>query len=124
MEMRLLGKSGLKVSTLSFGAMTFGGEGMFSMVGRTQEDEARRLVDLCLDAGVNLFDTADAYSGGRSEEILAHALGARRKQVVIATKAWGRMGKGPNDLGASRLHLVQAWGPTISTSISCMGSTR
>ena len=108
MEMRLLGKSGLSVSTLSFGAMTFGGEGMFSMVGRTQEEEARRLIDLCLDAGVNLFDTADAYSNGRSEEILAHALGPKRKQVVIATKAWGRMGKGPNDLGASRLHLVQA----------------
>jgi len=108
MEMRLLGKSGLGVSTLSFGAMTFGGDGMFSMVGRTQEEEAKRLIDLCLDAGINLFDTADAYSAGRSEEILAHALSDRRHQVVIATKAWGRTGKGPNDLGASRLHLVQA----------------
>jgi aryl-alcohol dehydrogenase-like predicted oxidoreductase len=108
MDMRRLGHSGLQVSALSFGAMTFGGDGMFAMVGRTGESEAERLVGLCLDAGINLFDTADAYSAGRSEEILAHALGTKRHDVVIATKAWGRMGPGPNDLGASRLHLVQA----------------
>jgi aryl-alcohol dehydrogenase-like predicted oxidoreductase len=108
MEMRRLGHSGLMVSALSFGAMTFGGDGMFAMVGRTAEDEATRLIDICLDVGINLFDTADAYSNGRSEEILAHALGSRRHDVVIATKAWGRMGPGPNDLGTSRLHLVQA----------------
>jgi len=108
MENRLLGRSGLFVSGLSFGAMTFGGEGMFQMVGKTEAAEAERLVGLCLDAGVNLFDTADGYSNGRSEEILAQALGAKRQQIVIATKAWARTGAGPNDVGASRLHLIQA----------------
>jgi aryl-alcohol dehydrogenase-like predicted oxidoreductase len=108
MEMRRLGHSGLMVSALSFGAMTFGGEGMFAAVGRTAEEEATQLVNVCLEAGITVFDTADAYSNGRSEEILAHALAGRRQDVVIATKAWGRMGPGPNDLGASRLHLVQA----------------
>ena len=108
MENRLLGRSGLLVSALSFGAMTFGGEGMFQMVGKTDENEAERLVQLCFDAGINFFDTADGYSNGRSEEILGHALGARRQRAVIATKAWARMGPGPNDIGASRLHLIQA----------------
>src|ERR1700722_13388913 len=98
MENRLLGRSGLFVSALSFGAMTFGGEGMFKMVGRTDESEAERLIALCFDAGVTLFDTADAYSNGRSEEILAHALGSKRQHAVIATKAWGRMGPGHNDI--------------------------
>jgi aryl-alcohol dehydrogenase-like predicted oxidoreductase len=108
MERRLLGKSGLQVSALSFGAMTFGGEGMMAMVGNTQEAEADRLVGICIEGGINFFDTADAYSNGRSEEILGHALRDKRHDVVLATKAWGRMGKGPNDLGASRLHVVQA----------------
>jgi aryl-alcohol dehydrogenase-like predicted oxidoreductase len=108
MEKRLLGKSGLQVSVLSFGAMTFGGEGMFAMVGKTQQDEADRLVGICLDGGINLFDTADAYSNGRSEEILGQALRGKRHDAVLATKAWGPMGKGPNDLGASRLHVVEA----------------
>jgi aryl-alcohol dehydrogenase-like predicted oxidoreductase len=108
MEKRLLGKSGLQVSVLSFGAMTFGGEGMFAMVGKTQQDEADRLIGICLDGGINLFDTADAYSNGRSEEILGHSLRGKRQDIVLATKAWGRTGKGPNDLGASRLHIVNA----------------
>lgn len=108
MENRLLGRSGLFVSALSFGAMTFGGEGMFQIVGKTDEGEAERLIQRCFDAGVNLFDTADGYSNGRSEEILGHALGAKRQQAVVATKAWARMGPGPNDVGASRLHLIQA----------------
>ena len=108
MEKRLLGKSGLQVSVLSFGAMTFGGEGMFAMVGKTQQDEADRLVSICFDGGINLFDTADAYSNGKSEEILGRALGKKRHDAVLATKAWGAMGKGPNDLGASRLHIVSA----------------
>ena len=108
MESRLLGRSGLFVSAISFGAMTFGGEGRFQVVGQTGETEAERLIDICLDSGVTLFDTADAYSNGRSEEILAHALGAKRHRAIIATKAWGRMGPGPNDIGASRQHLVQA----------------
>jgi aryl-alcohol dehydrogenase-like predicted oxidoreductase len=108
MEQRLLGRSGLQVSALSFGAMTFGGEGMFGMMGRILEDEAERLCGICIDAGITLFDTADAYSAGRSEEILGYALREKRERVVIATKAWGRMGPGPNELGASRVHLVQA----------------
>lgn len=109
MEMRFLGKSGLKVSVLSFGTMTFGGgDDFFEHIGGTQLDEAQRLVDICLDAGVNLFDTADVYSRGRSEEILGKALGKRRKDVIIATKAFGRMGEGPNDVGLSRHHLIRA----------------
>jgi aryl-alcohol dehydrogenase-like predicted oxidoreductase len=108
MEYRLLGRSGLKVSAFSFGAMTFGGSGFFSTVGETKLDEARRQIDMCLDAGVNLFDTADIYSGGESEELLGEALGARRPSVLIATKFLARMGPGENDLGASRLHIIQA----------------
>src|ERR1700731_3980492 len=108
MERRLLGKSGLQLSVLSFGAMTFGGEGMFAMVGKTQQEEAERLVGICLDGGINLFDTADAYSDGRSEQILGYALRNKRHDAVLATKVWGPMGKGPNDLGASRLHVVEA----------------
>jgi aryl-alcohol dehydrogenase-like predicted oxidoreductase len=108
MEYRLLGRSGLKVSAFSFGAMTFGGSGMFANVGNTQSAEARRQIDMCLDAGVNLFDTADAYSEGRSEELLSEALGARRPQVLVATKFFGRTGPGVNDLGASRHHILNA----------------
>jgi aryl-alcohol dehydrogenase-like predicted oxidoreductase len=108
MERRLLGKSGLQVSVLSFGAMTFGGEGMLAMVGQTQQEEANRLVGICIDGGINLFDTADAYSNGKSEEILGHALRGKRQDIVLATKAWGRMGKGANDIGASRQHIVTA----------------
>jgi aryl-alcohol dehydrogenase-like predicted oxidoreductase len=108
MEYRLLGRSGLKVSAFSFGAMTFGGSGFFSTVGETKLDEARRQIAMCLDAGVNLFDTADIYSGGESEELLGEALGARRPSVLIATKFLARMGPGENDLGASRLHIIQA----------------
>jgi aryl-alcohol dehydrogenase-like predicted oxidoreductase len=108
MEYRLLGRTGLKVSTLSFGAMTFGGAGMFAGVGQTQGDDARRQIDMCLEAGVNLFDTADMYSAGQSEEVLAQALGSRRKSVLIATKAYGATGPGENDKGASRHHLIEA----------------
>jgi aryl-alcohol dehydrogenase-like predicted oxidoreductase len=81
---------------------------MFAMVGKTQQDEADRLVGICLDGGINLFDTADAYSNGKSEEILGQALRGKRHDAVLATKAWGPMGKGPNDLGASRLHIMSA----------------
>ena len=108
MEYRHLGRSGLKVSAFSFGAMTFGGSGFFSTIGTTRAEEARRQIDMCLEAGVNLFDTADIYSGGESEEVLAEALGARRKSVLIATKGFGTMGPGVNDLGASRQHIVEA----------------
>jgi aryl-alcohol dehydrogenase-like predicted oxidoreductase len=109
MEYRFLGKSGLQVSTLSFGTMTFGGGEFFSHMGCSQVGEARRLVDICLDAGVNLFDTADIYSKGRSEEVLGAAIGhSKRSQVLIATKAFARMGPGPHDVGSSRQHLIKA----------------
>ena len=94
---------------LCFGAATFGGEGEFFQAwGATDVSEATRLVDLCLDAGVNLFDTADVYSQGRSEEILGQAIAGRRDKVLISTKATFPMGSGPNDLGSGRLHLVHA----------------
>jgi len=109
MEYRLLGRSGLKVSVFSFGAMTFGdGSGHFASVGDTHGEAALRQVDMCLDAGVNLFDTADIYTKGQSEQLLGQALGTRRKDVLIATKCFGRMGPGVNDMGASRRHIVEA----------------
>jgi aryl-alcohol dehydrogenase-like predicted oxidoreductase len=107
MEYRLLGGSGLKVSALSFGAATFGGTTeFFNAWGSTDVAEARRLLDICFDAGVNLFDTADVYSNGSSEEVLGKALAGKRDKALISTKATFRMGDGPNDLGSSRAHLV------------------
>ncbi|CAN7468373.1 aldo/keto reductase [Pararhizobium sp. LjRoot255] len=109
MDYRLLGRSGLKVSTLTIGTMTFGGKGWARTVGDLGVNEARRLVDLCLDAGVNLIDTADVYSQGVSEEIIGEITGGRRKNgVLIATKARFPMGDGPNDAGSSRHHLIRA----------------
>lgn len=109
MEYRQLGRSGIKVSVFSFGAMTFGdGSGVYSTVGDTRGSDAQRQIDMCIDAGVNLFDTADIYTDGQSEEILAETLGARRNRVLIATKFLGQMGEGPNDLGSSRHHIVEA----------------
>ena len=107
MEYRLLGGSGLKVSALSFGAGTFGGGNEFFNAWGATDDvaEARRLVDICLEAGVNLFDTADIYSNGRSEEVLGKALEGKRDQALISTKATFRLGDGPNDVGSSRYHL-------------------
>ncbi len=108
MEYRLLGRSGIKVSALSFGAATFGGGNEFFRAwGETQVDEARRMVDLCLDAGVNLFDVANGYSDGLAEEILGKALKGKRHQTLISTKAFFPMGAGPNDVGSSRLHLLE-----------------
>jgi aryl-alcohol dehydrogenase-like predicted oxidoreductase len=104
MDYRLLGRSGLYVSALGFGTMTFGG----GNAGDLEAPQARRLVDLCLDAGVNLFDTADIYAGGRSEEILGEVLKGRRQDVLIATKAFGTTAPGPNGQGLSRKHLVEA----------------
>jgi len=107
MDYRLLGASGFKVPVLGFGAGTFGGKGpLFSAWGNADSDEARRLLDICLDAGVNLFDTADVYSDGASETILGEALKGRRDQAIISTKLTLRIGDGPNDVGASRHHLV------------------
>ena len=108
MEYRQLGRSGLRVSTLTLGTMTFGGGGKFANVGSTDVDGARRQVDMCLDAGVNLIDTADVYSDGASEEILGQALAGRRDRVLLATKARMAMGDGPNDAGLSRHHLIRA----------------
>ena len=109
MEFRRLGNSGLKVPVLCLGAATFGGEGEFFRAwGATDVAEATRLVDICLEAGVNLFDTADVYSQGRSEEILGQAIAGRRDKVLLSTKATFPMGEGPNDLGSSRHHLVHA----------------
>jgi aryl-alcohol dehydrogenase-like predicted oxidoreductase len=109
MEFRQLGGSGLKVSALSFGAGTFGGRGdFFQAWGASDVAEATRLVDLCREAGINLFDTADGYSEGLSEEILGKALAGRRHQVLISTKSGFRMADGPNDLGSSRHHLLES----------------
>jgi len=106
MEYRLLGGSGLRVSALSFGTGTFGGANeFFKAWGSTDVDEARRLLDVCFEAGVNLFDTADGYSAGRSEEILGKALEGRRDKALISTKAYFKTGDGPNDAGSSRYHL-------------------
>lgn len=109
MEQRLLGKSGFKVPALSFGAGTFGGKGpLFSAWGNTDVDEAKRLVAICLDAGVNMFDTADVYSDGLSESILGAAVADRRDRVILSTKITLRVGEGANDIGASRHHLIRA----------------
>src|SRR5260370_16985710 len=108
MEYRFLGGSGLEVSTLSFGTMTLGGEGRFAAMGNVQADEARRLIEICIEAGVNLFDTADIYSLGKSEEVLGQALGDRRKEIVLATKAFVRLEPGTNKGGLSRRHLIEA----------------
>jgi aryl-alcohol dehydrogenase-like predicted oxidoreductase len=108
MEYRQLGRSGLRVSALSLGTMTFGGRGPFADVGTTDVQEATRQVDMCLEAGVNLIDTADVYSGGLSEEIVGKTLRGRRDQVLLATKTRMPMGTGPNDAGLSRHHIIEA----------------
>jgi aryl-alcohol dehydrogenase-like predicted oxidoreductase len=109
MDYRPLGASGLKVPALSFGTGTFGGSGkLFGAWGDTDAKEARRMVDICLDAGVTLFDSADIYSAGASETILGAAIQGRRDRVLISTKATFRDGTGPNDVGSSRFHLVRA----------------
>ena len=109
MEYRQLGRSGLKVPALSLGTGTFGGQGeFFERWGQTQVDEARRLVDVCLEHGLNFFDTANVYSAGASEEVLGQAIKGRRDRVLISSKATFGMGSGPNDRGSSRYHLVRA----------------
>jgi aryl-alcohol dehydrogenase-like predicted oxidoreductase len=109
MEYRQLGHSGLKVSALSFGTGTFGGGGeFFKAWGQTDVDEARRLIEVCQEAGVNLLDTADVYSHGRSEEVLGKAIEGKRQELLISTKATFRTGEGANDLGSSRHHLIRS----------------
>jgi len=108
-DYRLLGGSGLKVSALSFGAATFGGGNeFFSAWGNSDVQEARRLIDVCLDAGVNLFDTANIYSYGLSEEILGQAISGKRDRLLISTKATFPMSDEPNDVGSSRYHLLRS----------------
>jgi aryl-alcohol dehydrogenase-like predicted oxidoreductase len=106
MEYRQLGRSGLRVSSLTLGTMTFGGGGKFALVGNTDVEGARRQLDMCIDAGVNLVDTANAYSDGASEEIIGEIVKGRRDSVLLATKARMPMGDGPNDAGLSRHHLI------------------
>ncbi|OKS88363.1 aldo/keto reductase [Mucilaginibacter polytrichastri] len=109
MEYRQLGASGLNVPVLSFGTATFGGGNeFFKAWGDTQLDDAKKLIHLCLDAGVNLFDTADVYSNGLAEEILGKALEGIRNRVLISTKATFTMGEGANDYGSSRFHLIES----------------
>jgi aryl-alcohol dehydrogenase-like predicted oxidoreductase len=108
MEYRQLGRSGLRISRLTLGTMTFGGRGQFRSVGETDVDGARRQIDMAIDMGVNLIDTADVYSAGASEEIIGQALNGKRDQVLLASKARFPMGPGPNDAGLSRHHLISA----------------
>lgn len=107
MQYRTLGRSGLKVSAIAMGTFTFGGVGPFARVGNQGVPEARRLVDLAIDHGVNVFDTANMYSSGVSEEILGEVLEGRRDQVLVTSKARMRIGTGPNDEGTSRFHLIR-----------------
>jgi aryl-alcohol dehydrogenase-like predicted oxidoreductase len=109
MEYRHLGASGFKVPVLSFGTGTFGGKGEFFQAwGETDVAEARRLIDICLDAGVTMFDSADIYSSGSSEAVLGEAIKGKRDKVIISTKATFRFDDGPNSVGSSRFHLIQA----------------
>ncbi len=109
MEFRQLGASGFKVPVLSFGTGTFGGGGeLFKAWGSSDVAEATRLIDVCLEAGLTLFDSADIYSGGMAEEILGQAIKGRRDKVLISTKATFRSGEGANDVGSSRQHLTRA----------------
>jgi aryl-alcohol dehydrogenase-like predicted oxidoreductase len=108
MEFRRLGASGFTVPALSFGTGTFAGRGdFFGAWGSTDVAEARRLIDICLDAGLNMFDTADVYSGGGAEEVLGAAMQGRpRDSLIVSTKATFRAGEGPNQVGSSRHHLI------------------
>ena len=119
MEYRKLGGSGLKVPALTFGTGTFGGKGeFFSAWGASDVAEASRLVDICLEAGVTMFDSADIYSGGASEEVLGGAIKGRRDRVLISTKGTFRAGDGPNDVGSSRQHLIKA----VESSLRRLGT--
>jgi len=109
MEYRKLGGSGFKVPALTFGTGTFGGKGeFFGAWGDSDVAEASRLVDICLEAGVTMFDSADIYSSGASEEVLGGAIKGRRDKVLISTKGTFRAGDGPNDVGSSRHHIIKA----------------
>jgi len=108
MKTRYLGNTGVRVSELCFGAMTFGERGYWTYVGQVQQKEATELVNTAIDGGINFFDTADVYSEGWSEEILGKALGNKRKDIILATKVRGRTGPGLNDVGLSRRHIIDS----------------
>src|SRR5258708_36559041 len=119
MDYRLLGGSGFKVPVLSFGTGTFGGGNEFFRAwGASDVAEATRLVDVCLEAGLTMFDSADIYSSGMAEEILGQAIKGRRDQVLISTKGTFRIGPGPNDVGSSRFHLIR----TVEASLRRLGT--
>ena len=119
MQYRQLGASGFMVPALTLGTGTFGGGGeFFKAWGATDVAEAKRLIDICLEAGVTMFDSADVYSGGLAEEILGKAIAGRRGQVLISTKASFRRGPGPNEIGSSRHHLTRA----VEASLKRLGS--
>ncbi|MGL6180590.1 MAG: aldo/keto reductase [Aestuariivirga sp.] len=107
MEYRQLGRSGLRVSLHTLGTMTFGGEGFFAMAGKTALDEARRIIDVAVDHGVNMIDTSNIYSVGRSEEIVGAALKDKSQQILVGTKVRFSMGQGPNEGGLSRYHIIE-----------------
>src|SRR5579871_4856990 len=115
-----LGNTGVFVSRLCMGAMTFGGKGsqLFEVIGGLDQAETDALVGQCLDGGINFFDTANVYSRGESETLLGNALGTKRRDVVIATKVYGRMGDGANQVGLSRLHIMQQ----IDASLKRLGT--
>ena len=107
MQYHQLGNTGVFVSRLCMGAMTFGGaEGIFKAIGGLPQHDVDALVENSIDAGINFFDTANVYSGGESETMLGKALGSKRKDIVVASKVFGRMGKGANEVGLSRLHIM------------------
>jgi len=118
MKYKQLGRTGLFVSELCFGTMTFGGKGFWRAIGQLPQDAADKLIAGVLEAGINFIDTANIYSEGESETILGKALGSRRKDVVLATKVFGRMGPGPNELGLSRGHIMQA----VEDSLTRLGT--
>ncbi len=120
METRYLGGSGFKVPVLSFGTGTFGGVGFFKAWGDHDVAGATRLVDICLDAGLNMFDSADVYSSGQAEEILGNAIAGRRDRIIISTKGTFRTGEGANDVGSSRYHIVRA----VEASLKRLGTDR
>jgi aryl-alcohol dehydrogenase-like predicted oxidoreductase len=118
MKTRFLGDTGVRVSELCFGAMTFGGKGYWANIGQVGQKEADDLVNIAIDGGINFFDTADVYSEGMSELLLGKALGTRRNSVVLATKVRGRTGSGPNDVGLSRRHIIDS----CNTSLKRLGT--
>ena len=118
MKYKKLGRTGLLVSELCFGTMTFGGKGFWTAIGQVPQKSCDNLVAQALDAGINFIDTADIYSEGEAEKILGKALGSRRKEVVLATKVFGSMGQGPNDAGLSRSHIMAA----VEASLTRLGT--